>query len=721
MKTPALKPHPAAQLFPMMSDAEIDELAADIKEHGQSHPITTWQGSILDGRNRYEACRRAAVEPRLVDWVPHGGSQSPTQWVLSENLHRRHLTVDQRALIALEASTLFAQEAKARQRAAGGDRRSEHAPDRLPPRGGKRSEERAPTAAAQAAQTAGVSARSVERARRVQASQPEILSRVRDGSMTLKQAEKAVVQRERMAEVLAYQPPQGRYSVIVADPPWRYDDTLDGSDLARGGVQYPTMSVEEICALKVGEGLATPDCALWLWVTNAFVIDGTAARVVREWGFEGKAMLTWRKDRIGAGRYLRNQTEHAILAIKGRPLVNGESTPNIFDAPRRGHSEKPAEAFAIFEKVTPAAAAARLELFARKPREGWRTSGSELTTPAKRSTPAKEEQTLAEWYESRKTDGDVHPSCGYEALDHFVWDAERKKNVIRCPPNPAENPVVWSTGAKPKKKSPKPSQAKPPAAPAEPVVWSTSAAKKARAKKHRPGQDHFAAPFHVQVGPKIYPGLHKDRQAAHDAATKDLGLFKFEVRDDNGVGSDFVDMPRPKKRALKKKPRAATAVISAKKPKEPKNYSAENVGAALHREHVERDLAAAAGRRLNGAGWKRAAAKARAENSRRVCHHCGEDAVDAGGVSSGPPLPKGVFCEGCCVRLLANPREFDRHASTGKPAQVSLDEAIARAAKPPNRRTKKFPLQGGPTEKCTACGAEQGQHAGTRCPDRRAA
>lgn len=620
MKT-ALKPHPAAQLFPMMSDAEIDELAADIKEHGQSHPITTWQGSILDGRNRYEACRRAAVEPRLVDWVPHGGSQSPTQWVLSENLHRRHLTVDQRALIALEASTLFAQEAKARQRAAGGDRRSEHAPDRLPPRGGKRSEERAPTAAAQAAQTAGVSARSVERARRVQASQPEILSRVRDGSMTLKQAEKAVVQRERMKEVLAYQPPQGRYSVIVADPPWRYDDTLDGSDLARGGLQYPTMSVEEICALKVGEGLATPDCALWLWVTNAFVIDGTAARVVREWGFEAKAILTWRKDRIGAGRYLRNQTEHAILAIKGRPLVNGESTANIFDAPRRGHSEKPDEAFAIFEKVTPAAAGARLELFARKPREGWRTSGSEL--PAS--------------------------------------------------PNPIgqrpikEGAIVWALTKK----------RKPPVSPAQnPVVWTTSPAKQARAKKHLLGLHKFKAPFHLHVGRKIYPGLHKDSISAFDAG-RELGLLEFSVSDDNGTRCHSYKwspgMPKPKprtpvKKPAPKKPRAATAVITAKKPKEPKKYSAENVGAALHREHVERDLAADAGRRL--------------------------------------------------MRLRANPREFDRH----RPAQVSLDEAIAKAgARPPSRPTKKFPLQAGPTEKCTACGAEQGQHAGTRCPDRRAA
>lgn len=232
-----------------------------------------------------------------------------------------------------------------------------------------------------------MSGRSVERARRVQAAQPAILERVRDGSMTLKQAEKAVVKSERLREVLAYQPPKGRYSVIVADPPWRYDDQLDGSDAARGGVQYPTMSVEEICAMRIGETLGTPDCALWLWTTNAFVEE--AYRVVREWGFRKVGLLTWDKEQMGVGHYLRNQTEHVIFAIRGRPLVDGAHQGSIFRAPRRGHSQKPDKAFSIFEQVTPAAPGSRLELFAREPRKGWSTSGSELT-PERRAEASKQ-------------------------------------------------------------------------------------------------------------------------------------------------------------------------------------------------------------------------------------------------------------------------------------------------------------------------------------------
>lgn len=133
----------------------------------------------------------------------------------------------------------------------------------------------------------------------------------------------------------------------------------------------------------------------------------------------------------------------------------------------------------------------------------------------------------------------------------------------------------------------------------------------------------------------------------------------------------------------------------------------------MHREHVERDLAAAAGRRLNGAGWKRTAAKAREEERTTTCHHCGTDDEDNDvrcGESDFELVP---LCAGCRVRLRADPREFDRHKTA--PAQVSLDEAIARA-KPPRRPTKKFPLGTGAREPCTQCGSEQGKHDGTRCP-----
>jgi hypothetical protein len=70
--------HPLTKIFPMMPSHEIDALAADIKKFGQRVPIVIYGGKILDGRNRYEACKRAKVEPRVVQFTKeHPRNTSP--------------------------------------------------------------------------------------------------------------------------------------------------------------------------------------------------------------------------------------------------------------------------------------------------------------------------------------------------------------------------------------------------------------------------------------------------------------------------------------------------------------------------------------------------------------------------------------------------------------------------------------------------------------------
>ena len=81
---------------------------------------------------------------------------------------------------------------------------------------------------------------------------------------------------------------------------------------------YPQMSIEQICALDVA-GLAHPDSILWLWTTNHHIEQALA--VVRAWGFQQRTILTWAKDRMGMGDWLRGQTEHCIMAVRGQPIV----------------------------------------------------------------------------------------------------------------------------------------------------------------------------------------------------------------------------------------------------------------------------------------------------------------------------------------------------------------------------------------------------------------
>lgn len=105
--------HPAAMLFPMMGEKELSDLADDIAANGLIEPVVLYHGEVLDGRNRLAACQLAGVEPHFAE--VDGNVPSPTIYVLSKNLHRRHLTTSQRGAIAAEVVPLLKEEAKKRQ------------------------------------------------------------------------------------------------------------------------------------------------------------------------------------------------------------------------------------------------------------------------------------------------------------------------------------------------------------------------------------------------------------------------------------------------------------------------------------------------------------------------------------------------------------------------------------------------------------------------------
>jgi hypothetical protein len=93
--------HPDANLFPMMSDAEIDALAADIAANGLQSVIVLLKGAILDGRNRVEACRRIGFKLEEWHFIEAAYTKAEARaFAVSVNLHRRHLTDTQRSLIA---------------------------------------------------------------------------------------------------------------------------------------------------------------------------------------------------------------------------------------------------------------------------------------------------------------------------------------------------------------------------------------------------------------------------------------------------------------------------------------------------------------------------------------------------------------------------------------------------------------------------------------------
>lgn len=172
--------------------------------------------------------------------------------------------------------------------------------------------------------------------------------------------------------------PDEDYGVIYADPPWRYDHSKTDSRKIEN--QYPTMGLDEICALPVPE-FSADDCVLFLWATSPKLAE--SMQVVTSWGFTYRTCAVWDKERIGMGYYFRQQHELLLVATKGSP---GTPEPQhrissvIRSRRDTKHSKKPVEVYETIEAMYPNVK--RIEVFARETRTGWDCYGNEVNDAA---------------------------------------------------------------------------------------------------------------------------------------------------------------------------------------------------------------------------------------------------------------------------------------------------------------------------------------------------
>jgi len=185
-------------------------------------------------------------------------------------------------------------------------------------------------------------------------------------------------------------PNAGRYHVIVADPPWRFDVRNRATGLGRSADRhYSTMTLDEINTLPVGE-IAGPDCWLMLWTTGPHLPQ--ALKVMHSWGFRYSALgFVWVKLRrgyrpdllgirssdlaMGLGYTTRKASEPCLLGRRGNPRRLRNDVRDVILAPVREQSRKPNE---FYERVEQFAPGPRLDLFARERRPGWDAWGNEL-------------------------------------------------------------------------------------------------------------------------------------------------------------------------------------------------------------------------------------------------------------------------------------------------------------------------------------------------------
>jgi N6-adenosine-specific RNA methylase IME4 len=353
-----LRLHRDSSLVPDMRPHEYTDLLADIRDRGIQVPLDLDGDVVLDGRHRLKAARELGLTTVPVRVVTLNG-ETATGWLVKAAVLRRHLSDDQRAMMA----ALYAKaHPKPAQPKAGPGRGKKPAVPVSPRVSGRH------PARTEAAQQMNVASARVKKAAEVLKAEPKLAAQVHAGDVKLAQAVRHVKWQEQVARVVSLSKTEGVYDVLVVDPPWHYD-RQPADHALRGQCDYLTESLDQ---LKQRTLPAAEHAVLWLWTTNAFM--GEAYELLRAWGFTAKTILTWDKVNMGLGDWLRNVTEHCILAVRGRPVVTLTNQTTLIAEKRREHSRKPEVFYELVESLCPGR---KWELFARAERSGWSVEGVE--------------------------------------------------------------------------------------------------------------------------------------------------------------------------------------------------------------------------------------------------------------------------------------------------------------------------------------------------------
>jgi len=187
-----------------------------------------------------------------------------------------------------------------------------------------------------------------------------------------------------------------KYRLILADPPWRYND--QGTRLSpqyegkqrKSGRHYDTMTLQEICSLgEWVKSITAQEAILLLWSTHP-IKQTHPWPVIKAWGFRYSTAIPWVKARwdekqgrfvyqIGGGKTTRSCSEELLVCTKGKgaSLVADRGIPGAIIAPRTQHSAKPYEQYTIAGRMV--SDGPKLELFARHIHPGWSAWGDEIS------------------------------------------------------------------------------------------------------------------------------------------------------------------------------------------------------------------------------------------------------------------------------------------------------------------------------------------------------
>ena len=374
-----------------LSNEEFEKLEASILSEGIRDPLVVWQGILLDGYHRYKIAQEHGLEFKTVE-VELPDRDAAKEWILVNQLGRRNLTEQ-------EASYYRGKLYSARKQSHGGDRKSScqnvnliGTAEELGSQYGVSErtiirDEQFSKAVDKVADEIGAEARnailsgqakvpkeSVEQLVDIKQKAPEFIEPILSGEMPISKAMREIQRKNVIENKPKPRLPDGKYSVIYADPPWPVGSITMDKWQSPIEDKYPTMSIEDISNLPIGE-LAADECSLFLWTTHTFLPD--ALRLIDIWGFKYFCCITWDKGNGWTQNGFHKRTEFLLYAYKGGINVDqyGQAIPTIITEPSTKHSKKPDTIRELIKNKTPEP---RLEMFARDIYDGWVCWGNEV-------------------------------------------------------------------------------------------------------------------------------------------------------------------------------------------------------------------------------------------------------------------------------------------------------------------------------------------------------
>ena len=390
-------------LLPLLLDEDLKNLEKSILKDGILHPfIINPDKVVLDGHHRLIICQRHSINEVPVIERSFNSDLEEMEFVISFNLHRRHLTMTQKVELGVTIKKMEMEKARRRQIEAGKLFGEKHPKEEVPPilaealneeqgeamdiaaekdpevyfdrifENGKKtyckycykdvhivpgdgiwecvecgaglalldggSEERG-EALEIAAKKVGLGKETLRKGEQIldaAKKDPEVYKSWQslargDGSISSIH-ERLIRKKEEEAE--QWQPIQinpkleGVFQVIVID--------------------LPTFNLEKLKTTAIP--FDKTNCVLWLWTSFKHLCDSLSLLV--HWGFNVQTMLTWVKNKRSSGKWLLNQTEYCILAIRGNPIANSTSYSTALVATPGGHHSKPDEFFSLAESLS---------------------------------------------------------------------------------------------------------------------------------------------------------------------------------------------------------------------------------------------------------------------------------------------------------------------------------------------------------------------------------